>query len=129
LTKPGWGFPQGRLGRFLLLVSLLLGHDPIVPQVGTPFARFGQMAPFFDHLLQEHIMAAQSTTFEVFDYRVQDKEMRIQADLVTLNTLKAYLGSLGVESAFARDGHKVGLDIRSGAKPEYVRQLLEDWAE
>jgi hypothetical protein len=74
-------------------------------------------------------MARESKTFEVFDYHVQDEEMRLQGNLYTLNILKSYLASMGVETAFTQNGGKIGLDIRSGAKPDYVKQLIEEWAD
>ena len=72
-------------------------------------------------------MSRESKTFEVFDYHVEDEAMRLQGDLFTLNMLKSYLGGLGVEAAFSRSGSTVGLDIRSGASPDFVKQILEDW--
>lgn len=70
-----------------------------------------------------------STHFEVFDFLMAGKSMRIEGPPVTLDTLKAYLRSMGVESELTREGYRVVLNIRHGADPGYVQQLLDEWAE
>jgi hypothetical protein len=73
-------------------------------------------------------MTRESKTFQAFDYLIEDEAMHLHGDPYTLNMLKSYLGGVGVEAAFSRNGTRVDLDIRSGASPDYVKQMLEEWA-
>ena len=74
-------------------------------------------------------MAIQMVSFGNLRFRAQSNYMRVDGPPLVLDALKEYLRSRGIRCKLKRDTQDctILLKIRSGPRPDYVQELLDEW--